>query len=153
VPGRPDEARAVAEEKLRSDSQILVDKTELARLVLRALRGAGASEGSAEAAVRAMMHASLVGVDSHGVRLVEHYCLMLGGGRLKKDPQLGIKRTAAASAMVDADDGLGHYAAYGAVEVGVEIARETGFARSASPIPRISAQRGPMQWPGRSKGA
>jgi ureidoglycolate dehydrogenase (NAD+) len=62
------------------------------------------------------------------VRLTEHYCKMLGGGRLNRNPELRVRRTAAASAMVDADNGLGHYAAYAAVQTGIEIAREAGIA-------------------------
>lgn len=86
----------------------------------------GASADSRAAAVRAMIHASLVGVDSHGVRLVGHYCRMLDGGRLNKNPQLKVEKRGAGSAMVDGDDGLGHYAAYRAVEVGMELARAAG---------------------------
>ena len=94
--------------------------------VASALKSAGASEASLAAATKAMMHASMVGVDSHGVRLTEHYCNMLAGGRLNKDPQLKVDVRAAGSAMVDGDDGLGHYAAYRAVEVGIELARTAG---------------------------
>jgi ureidoglycolate dehydrogenase (NAD+) len=75
-----------------------------------------------------MMHASLHGVDSHGVRLTEHYCRMLGGGRLNRDPQLHVDRRATASAVVDGDDGLGHYVAYKAMEVACELASTTGIA-------------------------
>ena len=94
--------------------------------VAAALRQAGASEGSLAAAVRAMLHASMVGVDSHGVRLTEHYCQMLAGGRLNKNPQLSVDIRAAGSAMVHGDDGLGHYAAYKAVEVGIDLAQKAG---------------------------
>ncbi|MGV8831207.1 MAG: Ldh family oxidoreductase [Devosia sp.] len=94
--------------------------------VAGALRSAGASEASLLAATRAMLHASMVGVDSHGVRLTEHYCQMLAGGRLNKDPQLDVELRASGSAMVHGDDGLGHYAAYKAVEVGIELARKAG---------------------------
>ncbi|SMQ72843.1 Malate/lactate/ureidoglycolate dehydrogenase, LDH2 family [Devosia lucknowensis] len=90
------------------------------------LAEAGASPGSRAAAGRAMLHASLVGVDSHGVRLAEHYCRMLGGGRLKRDPLLSVEHRGAGSAMVDGDDGLGHFAAYKAVEVGIALARTAG---------------------------
>lgn len=90
------------------------------------LAEAGASAPSRAAATRAMLHASLAGVDSHGVRLVTHYCQMLGGGRINKDPHLSVETRGAASAMVDADDGLGHYAAYKAVEVGMDLARAAG---------------------------
>lgn len=98
----------------------------LEQKVASALRAAGASEASLTAATKAMLHASLVGVDSHGVRLTEHYCNMLAGGRLNKDPQLTVDIRAAGSAMVDGDDGLGHYAAYKAVEVGIELAQQAG---------------------------
>jgi LDH2 family malate/lactate/ureidoglycolate dehydrogenase len=110
------------------EQQVLIEESRLSRLALSALINAGASQESAEAAVRAMMHASLIGVDSHGVRLTEHYCKMLGGGRLNRNPDLKVRRTAAASAMIDADNGLGHYAAYAAVQTGIEIAREAGIA-------------------------
>lgn len=98
----------------------------LEQKVAGALRSAGASEASLAAATRAMMHASLLGVDSHGVRLTGHYCAMLGGGRLNKDPQLKVDIRAAGSAMIDGDDGLGHYAAYRAVEIGIELAQQAG---------------------------
>ncbi|WP_375599843.1 Ldh family oxidoreductase [Devosia sp. Naph2] len=101
-------------------------ETLLAERVDQRLAEAGASPASRSAAAKAMLHASLVGIDSHGVRLTEHYCRMLGGGRLSKDPQLGVDKRGAGSAMVDGDDGLGHYAAYKAVEVGMELAREAG---------------------------
>lgn len=90
------------------------------------LAAAGASPESRAAAVQAMLHASLVGVDSHGVRLTGHYCRMLAGGRLNKTPQLAVDKRGAGSAMVNGDDGMGHYAAYRAVEVGIELAREAG---------------------------
>ena len=98
----------------------------LEQQVAMRLREAGASEASLAAATRAMLHASLVGVDSHGVRLTEHYCNMLAGGRLNRDPQLKVDIRAAGSAMVDGDDGLGHYAAYKAVDVGIELAQQVG---------------------------
>ena len=113
---------------MRNDNQVLVPVDDLERRVFQALVSAGASQESAQAAVRAMMHASLVGVDSHGVRLVEHYCRMLAGGRLNKNPHLAVRRTAAASALVHGDDGLGHYAAYKAVQIGIELACESGVA-------------------------
>jgi ureidoglycolate dehydrogenase (NAD+) len=98
----------------------------LAERVDARLAEAGASVESRQAAVRAMLHASLVGVDSHGVRLTGHYCRMLGGGRLNRNPQLAVEKRGAGSAMVHGDDGLGHYAAYKAIEVGIELARESG---------------------------
>ncbi|MFQ0812568.1 oxidoreductase [Brucella anthropi] len=113
---------------MQNDGSIAVDSSELEIRVLRALLDAGASAPSAEAATRAMMHASLVGVDSHGVRLVEHYCRVLAGGRLAKDPQLVVEQKGAASALIHGGDGLGHYAMYRAVEIGADLASQAGVA-------------------------
>ncbi len=108
--------------------QIRVEADELARRVHAALVAAGASNESASSATRAMMHASRHGIDSHGVRLTGHYCAMLQGGRLKGTPELCVERRAAGSAVVNGDDGLGHHAAYKAVEVGMDLARRAGIA-------------------------
>jgi ureidoglycolate dehydrogenase (NAD+) len=102
------------------------DEARVREKVEARLSAVGTSAESRAAAIRAMIHASLVGVDSHGVRLTAHYCRMLEGGRLNKTPQLKVEKRGAGSAMVDGDDGLGHYATYKAVEVGMELAREAG---------------------------
>jgi ureidoglycolate dehydrogenase (NAD+) len=91
-----------------------------------ALRDAGASAESVEATVRALMHASSLGVDSHGARLVAHYCTVLRSGRLNRNPALRVDRRGPAAAVVDGDDGLGHHAAYRAMDEAVAIAREAG---------------------------
>ncbi|WP_152046315.1 Ldh family oxidoreductase [Aureimonas psammosilenae] len=106
--------------------QITVEAAALRRALEDALRQAGASEESLAATVRALMHASLLGVDSHGARLVAHYCRVLQSGRVNPRPNLAVKRTGPATALVDGDDGLGHLVAYRAAESAVEIARESG---------------------------
>jgi ureidoglycolate dehydrogenase (NAD+) len=107
---------------------IRIPAVDLEGRVAKALRQSGASEASLEATTRALMHASRHGIDSHGVRLTGHYCRMLAGGRLNRAPQLTVDRRAAASAVVDGDDGLGHYAAYRAMEEACAMARQTGIA-------------------------
>ncbi|WAJ27430.1 Ldh family oxidoreductase [Antarcticirhabdus aurantiaca] len=105
---------------------IIVEAGVLARALEESLREAGASDESVEACVRALMHASLLGVDSHGARLVAHYCRVLKGGRVNPRPAVKLTRTGPAAAMLDGDDGLGHLTAYRAAEAAVEIARESG---------------------------
>jgi LDH2 family malate/lactate/ureidoglycolate dehydrogenase len=106
---------------------IRVRATELVERLGSALLDAGASAESAEAAVRALMHASRLGVDSHGARLVAHYASVLRSGRLNPRPKLEVTRRGAAAAVVDGDDGLGHYAAYRATAEAVTLAREAGI--------------------------
>jgi len=98
----------------------------LAARVGQKLRDAGANQPSVEATVRALMHASLHGVDSHGVRLVGYYDGALRSGEINGHPQVTLRRTAAATAMLDGDDGLGHHTSYRAMEAAIEIAREAG---------------------------
>ena len=111
-----------------ADGTITIPHAELEQRVQAALRGIGTSEESLLAATRAMMHASLTGVDSHGVRLVMHYATMLNGGRINKNPQLRFDSDNTASTMLDGDDGLGHYAAYRAMDEACARARVSGIA-------------------------
>lgn len=105
---------------------VRVGADDLAGRLRDALDSAGASPASAASTVRALMHASRLGVDSHGARLVEHYCTVLRSGRINGNPDLKVKRSGAAAATVDGDDGLGHHAAYRAMEEAVDLAREAG---------------------------
>jgi ureidoglycolate dehydrogenase (NAD+) len=107
---------------------ILVPEAVLEAATLAALGAAGADERSAGAATRAMMHASRVGVDSHGVRLTAHYAKALRGGRINGAPKMETRPTAASSAILDADNGLGHAAAYAGMELACGMAKETGIA-------------------------
>ncbi|MBF9231951.1 Ldh family oxidoreductase [Microvirga sp. BT350] len=94
---------------------------------LTALREAGADEKSATATTRAMLHASRLGVDSHGIRLTSFYADSLRTGQVNANPVFKPHRTAAASAMLDADHGLGHAAAYAGMELACEIAKDSGI--------------------------
>jgi ureidoglycolate dehydrogenase (NAD+) len=107
---------------------VIVPAAELTSSVRATLRDAGADDASVEACTKAVMHASLLGVDSHGVRLVPHYCKVLRAGRVNARPNLTVSRTAAATAMIDADDAIGHLSGYRAIDVACEIAAESGIA-------------------------
>jgi ureidoglycolate dehydrogenase (NAD+) len=107
-------------------ARLFIAADRLQARVANVLRSAGACERSTEAAVKAVMHASLLGVDSHGVRLIPHYDRVLRGGRVNGCPNLKTRRTGSATAVVDGDDGLGHRVGYEAMALAVEIARENG---------------------------
>jgi ureidoglycolate dehydrogenase (NAD+) len=108
-------------------NQILVPTEVLSDRLADALLSAGACSASVASAVKAMMHASRLGIDSHGARLIIHYDRVLRGGRVNGRPDLKIKQTAAGSAVVDGDNGLGHLTAYAAMQKAVELAREAGI--------------------------
>lgn len=105
---------------------VRVEIGALERSVRQALGEAGADEPSVEAATRAVMHASGHGVDSHGVRLVPHYCRVLRGGRVNGRPQMRLDERSPVAITLDADDGLGHLAGYRAVEAATAAAARFG---------------------------
>ncbi|MEM0909112.1 MAG: Ldh family oxidoreductase, partial [Pseudomonadota bacterium] len=90
------------------------------------LAGIGAGEATVDAVARVMMHGSLFGVDSHGVRLLPHYVKVMVGGRINIEPQLKYQSELAAVAVLDADDGHGALAAYSAMDKAVSLASTYG---------------------------
>ncbi|MCB8881903.1 Ldh family oxidoreductase [Acidisoma cellulosilytica] len=106
---------------------IIVPAAKLAERVQQKLTEAGADAPSSAATVRALMHGSLHGVDSHGVRLVGYYDGPLRSGEINGRPQVRLRKTAAATAMLDGDNGLGHHTGYEAMKAAVELARDSGI--------------------------
>ncbi|MCW2265508.1 LDH2 family malate/lactate/ureidoglycolate dehydrogenase [Gluconobacter cerinus] len=88
---------------------------------------AGAQDADAEATTRALLHASRIGVDSHGVRLVGHYVRLLRSGGVNSLPVPVFTRTGPATGQLNADGGLAHSAAYRAMDEAVALARGAGI--------------------------
>jgi len=99
----------------------------LTRFIAKVLSEAGADARSADAATRAMMHGSLLGVDSHGVRLLDHYVRAIEGGRVNGRPRMRFVREFAAVAALDADHGHGALAAYDAMRHAIGLAEKFGL--------------------------
>lgn len=99
----------------------------LTAFCLSFLKAAGADAASAEAATRALMHASLHGIDSHGVRLLPWYGNCLRTGLCKGSPKLEVSYPRPAAAFVDADNGMGHLATYRAMDEACGLARQCGI--------------------------
>ena len=105
--------------------------SDLAPFSLGLLQAAGADAPSAEAATWAMLHASLHGVDSHGIRLLPWYADCLRNGIAKGTPDISVTYPRRAVALVDADDGLGHIAMYRAMDEACAIARDCGIGMAS----------------------
>lgn len=108
-------------------SAIVVPVDQLAARLQQKLTEAGADAPSSASTVRALMHASLHGVDSHGVRLIGYYDEPLRRGHINGRPRITVRQTAAATAMVDGDNGLGHHTGYEAMKVAIKLARDSGI--------------------------
>lgn len=95
------------------------------------LAAAGADEASGEAATIAMLHASLHGVDSHGIRLLPFYFESLHTGLVKGNPSIRVEQKRRAAGLVDADYGLGHIAMYRAMDEACALARDCGIGMAS----------------------
>jgi ureidoglycolate dehydrogenase (NAD+) len=104
---------------------------QLSRYSLDLLASAGASPESAEAATWALLHATLHGVDSHGIRLLPWYAECLRTGAVNGSPVIKTDMIRRAAARLDADGGLGHLAMYRAMDEACAIARDCGIGMVA----------------------
>lgn len=111
-------------EKIIAGHAALDDLDRFCRAVLTAH---GASPASVDAIARALMHATRLGVDSHGVRLLEHYVLEMSEGRVLKTPDVRVTNAFGAVATVDGGGGHGALATFTGMEKAVEIARTMGI--------------------------
>lgn len=102
----------------------------LAAFSRAALTAAGADAPSAEAATRSMLHASRIGVDSHGFRLLPHYASVIAAGRVNGRPELRFEGSGAV-ALLDADHAQGARAAYAATGRAIELAGRFGIGAVA----------------------
>lgn len=107
---------------------LCVDYQDLGRFCRDALRACGTDEATQDATTNSIMHGSIHGVDSHGVRLLPHYIAVFENGRLNRSPQLRFTQVKAGTGILDADDAQGARAMYAAMDHAIELAREAGIA-------------------------
>lgn len=108
-----------------------VSRDELERFMQVVLARAGADAISAEAVTRALVTASRMGTDSHGLRLLPHYIHALQGGRIAGAPAMHFERRLPATGYLDAGDGFGHLAGYTAMDHAADMADEVGMGAVA----------------------
>src|ERR671927_851407 len=97
-------------------------------LIEDALTAAGLPREDAATCARLMGEADLTGADAHGVFRLPQYVRRLKAGGFNKRPNITVKRTAPATALVDGDNGMGHLVMSRAAETAIEIARDTGVS-------------------------
>lgn len=96
--------------------------------VSRALRRAGASDTAAHLTAVALVDAEARGLGSHGLSRVGQYAGFLRSGRCNGAAEPTIVAAKAASALIDAQNGLAFPACTLAVATGIAKARESGAA-------------------------
>jgi len=81
----------------------------------------------ADIAARAMVKASLRGVDSHGVARTAMYCERLRRKVANPNPEISIKHVAQAASLVDGDNGMGLVVGHRAMAEAISIAQASGI--------------------------
>ncbi len=103
----------------------------LSDYIHRVLRAAGVREDVVQSVVGGLLHASLRGVDSHGVRLLPHYLRALKAGRINPNPNYQFRQTSPSTALLDADHTYGMASGMEAVRHAIRMAREVGTGQVA----------------------
>ncbi|HZD92247.1 MAG TPA: Ldh family oxidoreductase [Pseudolabrys sp.] len=97
-------------------------------LITDAMIKSGLPNADAAKVAELMVEADLTGADAHGVFRLPQYVARLKLGAINKRPDIKVNRTAAATALVDGDNGMGHLVVARAAETAIEMAREAGVA-------------------------
>jgi LDH2 family malate/lactate/ureidoglycolate dehydrogenase len=111
-------------EQGRADKRIASEAIQT--FIADSLRIVGLPAGDAAKAAKLMLEADLTGADAHGVFRLPQYVRRLRGGGINPMPDIRVEKTAAATALVDGDNGMGHLVMARAAETAVELARASG---------------------------
>ena len=91
-----------------------------------ALLACGVPAGDAELAARQMIEADLTGFDAHGIVRLGNYVNWIKSGRVNPKASIKVLQRSGATALVDGDDGIGHLVMTYAMNLAIELARESG---------------------------
>lgn len=105
---------------------IQIDHKVIESLLVKVLCKQKVDEDVAKLTVNGLIHASLRGVDSHGIRLFFHYLNGLKSGRINPKPKFSFKKTSKSTGVLDADHTFGHAAGINAMRKSIILAKEAG---------------------------
>lgn len=106
--------------------QIVVPAATLLEQTHLILRAWGAPEAHVQTIAARMHESDLRGIDSHGVGMFPTYDERRARGMLNMQPDIQVLRDEGATALIDADNGMGHVAATQAMEMACDKARAFG---------------------------
>jgi len=91
-----------------------------------ALAAVGLPAADAAKVAQLMTEADLTGADAHGVFRLPQYVRRIRAGGVNPRPRVIVEKTAAATALVDGDNGMGHLVVSRAAATAIELARDAG---------------------------
>src|SRR6201994_4657714 len=92
-----------------------------------ALTVAGLPADDAAKVAGLMTEADLTGADAHGIFRLPQYVRRIRAGGFNTTPNITVTKTAAATALVDGDNGMGHLVVSRAADTAIALARESGI--------------------------
>jgi len=104
-----------------------VNHIEIKKFIFEILKIKNVELNCAENVANGLVHASLRGVDSHGIRLLPHYLDALASGRINPCPNFIFERITQSTGSLDADNAFGHAAGMKAVMIAMDLARDSGI--------------------------
>src|SRR6476661_4297233 len=90
-------------------------------LIEDSLAAAGLPRADAAVCARLMGEADLTGADAHGVFRLPQYVRRLKAGGFNAKPNITVKRSAPATAIVDGDNGMGHLVMSRAADIAIAL--------------------------------
>jgi L-2-hydroxycarboxylate dehydrogenase (NAD+) len=112
---------------VQPDQSVTIPSEELEKWLQQVFENHRLPPSDARTAARALVKASLRGVDSHGVARVPMYCERLRRGVANPTPDITVTRVAPAAVLVDGDNGLGLVVGRRAMAEAIAIAAEYGL--------------------------
>lgn len=107
---------------------VVVPADVLTSFTREVFEAAGLSSEHAAIVADSLVQTSLRGVDSHGVMRIPLYVGRLKAGYLNPRPDVRVIHEFGATALVDADDGMGHIATSFAMDRAIALAKQFGVA-------------------------
>src|SRR5580698_4444182 len=100
----------------------------IAAFIHDALAAVGLPEADAAKVAELMTEADLTGADAHGIFRLPQYVRRIRGGGFNTKPRIAVTKTAAATALVDGDNAMGHLVVSRAADTAIALARDAGVA-------------------------
>src|SRR3984957_655839 len=99
----------------------------VAAFIHDALAAVGLPEADAAKVAELMTEADLTGADAPGIFRLPQYVRRIRAGGFNTKPRITVTKTAAATALVDGDNGMGHLVVSRAADTAIALARAAGI--------------------------
>ncbi|MCS7099233.1 MAG: Ldh family oxidoreductase, partial [Sulfolobales archaeon] len=110
------------------EDYVRMHHTVIRDFVCEIFTAAGLSDEDAQIVTDVLVTADLMGISSHGIQRVKRYVDGLMHCCVNPRPNMRVIRDRGATALLDADNGLGHVAGVKAMEIAVEKAEKYGVS-------------------------